>query len=39
MINFYYTNKTDANGNFIRIKDRIPIDIDLCGNVGFNFTD
>ncbi|CDW84258.1 UNKNOWN [Stylonychia lemnae] len=39
LINFYYTNETDANGNKIRIKDRINLDIDLCNNTGFNFTD
>lgn len=38
LINFYYTNGTNSDGSQVRIKERITLDIDLCSNAGFNFT-
>jgi len=38
LVNFYYTNVTDSTGKLKRIKEKIPVEIDLCANAGFNFT-
>ncbi|CDW71369.1 UNKNOWN [Stylonychia lemnae] len=36
-VRYYYIDKYDANGNQIRIKDRIPLEVQRCGQEHFNY--